>query len=52
MILKECRMSSVEIHRNVYSDKMFALKRLSRIVSRHVENFFRYTTIERKDQTI
>ena len=35
-----------------YSDKMFPLKRLLGIVSRHVKNFLRYTTIERKEQTI
>ena len=35
-----------------YSDKMFALKGLLRIVSRHVKNFFPFTTIERKEQTI
>ena len=35
-----------------YSDKMFALKGLLKIVSRHVKNFFPFTTIERKEQTI
>ena len=35
-----------------YSDKMFPLKRLLGIVSRHVKNFLLYTTIERKEQTI
>ena len=35
-----------------YSDKMFPLKRLLEIVTRHVKNFLLYTMIERKEQTI